>query len=116
MRTRPATDAEKSGAGTRGIEQIEHLRRHFGVWPVVDGQRHGVRTARGQAGQIGAEQGRARQQAGRRQHSMVGRQHSQPARPVLRRGQQPGRRRAMYGKGGVQRGSRLPAPRHGQQP
>jgi len=35
---RLGADDEEAGAGAGGVEQVEHLRRHFGLRAVVDGQ------------------------------------------------------------------------------
>ena len=78
----PPADAEEGGLGPGGIEQVEHLRRHR-IGSVVDGDRHFAMGdgGRRQAGQIGAEQGRARQQAGGGDQRMVGDQRAERPRP-----------------------------------
>ena len=111
---RDAPDAEKAGLHMGGIEQVEHARRHLGVGPVVDGERHlaALHGGVGQAGEVGAEQVRAGPQAGTGEQRVVG--HQGPGRPGPGggHGECAQRGRAVHGGAGAEQRRWCPACRH----
>ena len=112
-----AANAEKTGPGAGRVEQIEHARRHFRMRAVVDGQRDLAALDRGsrQPIEVGAKQGRARQQSGADEYRLIDGDGADGPWPVTGQSDYTDTRRGVGGERKLEGGGRFPGSQHENQ-
>jgi hypothetical protein len=93
-------NAKEGGASLVAVEQVQHLRGHFGVGTVVDGEGElpGLDRGRGQPPPVGPEGPAARPQADGGEHQVIGGQRGQQHGPQCRAPEQQDQRAEMQGE------------------